>query len=56
MTSFTRQSSAMKPCFLCGFLLALPLGLACIWHGQLRVNPSAQLLLWPQGAIERAER
>lgn len=54
MTRFIHLSAMNLP-FFCGFLVALPLGLACIWHGQLQANPSAQLLLWPQG-IERAGR
>lgn len=31
-----------------GLLLSAPIALACIWSGQLQVNPEARLLLLPQ--------
>ncbi len=37
---------------LIGFLLAPLIALPCIWHGQLQVNPQAQLLLVPHTTTE----
>lgn len=36
-----------------GLLLSVPIALACIWHGQLQVNPDARLLLQPDSTVVR---
>lgn len=45
----------MNP-FCLGFIASFFIALPCIWHGQLQVNPSAQLLLWPEEIMKHTER
>jgi hypothetical protein len=45
----------MNPFYL-GFVASLFIALPCVWYGQLQVNPSAQLLLWPEHVTEHAEQ